>query len=124
MRKVCFLISHIGSGSEGVLRSLSQCRRVACYRTGQVYSHPLMVEELTSLPHTLDNTAAVWVDELQHNYQFSSKPLYSFCRFIYMVREAEPTLNSLVEAGYKPESAMRYYCYRLRRMCEMARRTP
>jgi hypothetical protein len=114
----------MGSCSEDLFSSLSGNQRVVCYRTGRVYSHPLVVEELTSLPHKLDNTAAIWMDELLHNYQFSCKAMYSFCKFIYMVREAEPTLNCLVEAGYRPDAAVRYYCYRLRRMCEMARKTP
>ena len=124
MKKVCLLISHEHSDSKALLNVLSNNPRLSCYNTGRVYNHALSLEELTALPHKIDNVAAIWMEMLLHNYQFSCKSLYPICKFIYMIREAEPTLNALVESGYRPDAALRYYTYRLRRICEMARCTP
>ena len=124
MKKVCLLISHEQSGSGALFDILGANTRVQAYHTGRTYNHPLVLGAVTSLPHKNCTTAAIWLDELLHNYQFSCKELYKVCRFVYMVRPAEPTVNALILAGYEPDCAARYYCYRLRRMCEMAKRTP
>ena len=124
MKKVCLLVSHEQSGSSALFNILGAHPRVQAYNTGRVYNHTLVLQELTGLPHKTQTAAAIWLEQLQHNYQFSCKELYGVCRFLYMVRPAEPTLNALIAAGYDPGCAARYYCYRLRRLCEMAKRTP
>jgi len=104
--------------------------RIQGIRVDVPYIHPGSLEILTSHPHKLDNTAAIYMDELLYNYSFAFPPLYQWCKFIYLVREARPTLNTIVSKPqsfsykYSPESANKYYKYRLRRMCEMAKRTP
>ncbi len=123
MKKVCFLIGHEQSGSNILFDILSANPRIQGYKTLTTYNHPLSLESLTNLPHKLRNTAAIWLTELLHNYQFSCKKLYNICKFIYMIRPAEATLNGLVDV-YDAECAAMYYCYRLQRICEMAKRTP
>lgn len=71
------------------------------------------------------NSAAIYLTDLLYNWQFCHRGLYDICRFIYLVREPEGSLNHLIRnRHYLPEFAVRYYCYRLRRICEMAKRTP
>jgi hypothetical protein len=66
------------------------------------------------------------MDELLYNYSLSTKYALNVCKFIYVIRDAESTLNLLMEneSFKKPIHAQRYYLYRLRRICEMAKRTP
>jgi hypothetical protein len=66
------------------------------------------------------------MDELLYNYCLSIKYAYNVSKFIYIIRDAEPTLNWLMENELfkTPLHAQRYYLYRLRRICEMAKRTP
>ena len=124
MKKVCLLVTHEQSGSPALFNILAAHPRIQGYHTGRTYNHPLVLQELTALPHKTQTAAEIWLDELSHNYQFSCKELYRICRFLYMVRPAEATLNALIFSGFEPDFAARYYCYRLRRICEMAKRTP
>jgi hypothetical protein len=56
---------------------------------------------------------------------FSCKNLYGICSFVYVIRSARASLNEiLLDNKYKPECAVNYYRFRLRRIYEMAKRTP
>lgn len=124
MKKVCFLVTHLCADADALLDTFAANPRIQVQRTGRVYGHPLALEELTALPHKTRNAAALWLDVLYHNYQFCNKALYPVCKFLYLVCPAERTLACLMKGGYEPDFAARYYCYRLRRLAEMARRTP
>lgn len=63
------------------------------------------------------------IDELVYNHS-CTEVMYRMCKFIYVVREADQSIKCLVEhCGYQPLQAVRYYCFRLRRLCEMAKQT-
>lgn len=125
MKKVLFLTSHLNSGSSVYFDILNTNYRVQGHHSPYPYTSPESYRFLTSHPHKLRNTAAVWMDELLYNHQFQWEGFYDGCKFIYVIREAEPTLCGLVEKfNFKPLNALRYYTYRLRRMCEMGKRTP
>jgi len=127
MRKILFLVSHLGSGSDLLYKSLNLHPRIQGFKStgNNVYAHPLNMLSLINSRHKLHNSSAIFMDELLYNYCFQIKSAYQTCKFIYVVRDAEPTLNWLVEnEKFKPIQAQRYYLYRLRRICEMAKRTP
>lgn len=125
MKKVVFLVSHLGSGSNLLSNILDNNPRIQGFRTGKSYVNFHSLESLTDQPHKLDNTAAIYMDELNFNYNLASKSLYSSCKFIYFIREARGSLEDLIlNYKYYPAAAMRYYCYRLRRICEMSKNTP
>lgn len=124
MKNILFIVSHLGSGSHILFNSLNRNPRVQGFRIDKPYSNPLALEHLTSHPHKLDNTAAIYMEELLFNYSFSCPQAYDYCKFIYLIRDARPTLNNIVTLGYDPICADLYYRYRLRRICEMAKRTP
>jgi hypothetical protein len=96
------------------------------FRTEISYNHYSSVELLSEQKHKIDDSSAIYMDLLLFNYEFSCTSLYDHCKFIYFIREAKPTLNKIIEdyPQYKPETALKYYCFRLRRICEMAKRTP
>src|SRR3989344_1392876 len=110
MKKVCFLASHLDSGASILFDIMHQNPRVEGYRLQKTYNHPLSLEMLTNQPHKCKNAAAIYLTELNHNYEFHCKALYSLCRFIYVIREPRSTLNKLM-AIYKDDAATRYYCY-------------
>lgn len=128
MHKILFLASHLGSGSSVLYKSLNEHPKIQGFKSklGNVYTHPFNLLSLVNNRHKLHNSSAVYMDELLYNYLFSIKYAYNVSKFIYVIRDAEPTLNWLMENELfkTPLSAQRYYLYRLRRICEMARHTP
>ena len=130
MKNMLFIVSHLGSGSNILFDWLDKNPKIQGNRIPMYYSNPIDLEAITSKPHKTDNTAAIYMDELLFNYSFACPQLYNTCKFIYFIREARPTLNKIVstttslQIKYTPERACKYYKYRLRRMCEMSKRTP
>jgi hypothetical protein len=90
------------------------------------YTSPLTYSHLVNQRHKLNTNAAIWMDELMFNHLLCTEAFYyGVAKFIYVIREPFPTINGIVSHHkYSPEAAVRYYCYRLRRLCEMAKRTP
>ena len=124
MKKVAFVVSHLGSGSEELVRILNENPRVIIHNTDRSYTHPSDFDWLFDQEHKLDNAAAIYGHCLLHNWSFASKALYEICQFIYLIRPAKPSLNIIQAKNYTPHTACRYYCFRLRRICEMAKQTP
>jgi hypothetical protein len=125
MKKVCFIASHLMSGSSTLFEMLDHNPRVQGFRSSRPYYDMPTIMALTKHPHKLNTQAAIFVDELLYNYWLQTKDAYRYCKFIYVVRPPEGVLGELVaQKLYKPQQACDYYCYRLRRMCEMAKRTP
>ncbi len=122
MKNVVFLISHLGSGSDALSNILNRNPRVWMTKTGESYIHPLDLVNLTDLLHKAETSASYWGDHLLFNHQIGHKAFYEICKFIYMMRPARAALNEM--QGYEPFYAMRYYCYRLRRMWDMFKKTP
>lgn len=127
MKKVVFIASHMYSGSSALYHAMDCNPRIQGFpgRIPNEYSTVLGIYGLTLKPHKCDNRSAIYMDELLHNYQLSTKGSYDVCKFVYVIRPPETTLNLLISNDrIKPAFAVRYYTYRLRRLCEMAKRTP
>jgi hypothetical protein len=123
MHKILFIVSHLGSGSDVLCNILNKNPRVQWYNPNIIYDHPFRLEGLTNQKHKLNSLAAIWMDHLLHNFYFSNKSLYKICKFIFVIREAKATLNGIVKNKEDADSMFRYYIYRLRRICEMAKST-
>lgn len=127
MKRILFIASHLFSGSDALYKHLDQYDRVHGFRTNgqRMYWHPLDFLEFTERRHKLPNMAAIYMEEVLFNYCLGTKDAYKYCKFIYVVRPPRPVLNLMVASKQcQPAFAYRYYCYRLRRLCEMAKRTP
>ena len=126
MKNVLFVASHLFSGSDDLIAVLNENERIQIHNTSLEYNHPVVLESLYSLGHKVNNTAAIYGDHILFNMQFGNAVFYDFTKFIYVIRAAKPTLNEIIK--YKKEyselTACRYYCFRLRRIYEMARKTP
>jgi hypothetical protein len=127
MKKILFVCSHLYSGSSALFEMLNQHPKIQGYNIAPLnfYTNPLNLLSLTEQDHKLNNRSAIYMDHLLFNHHLSTKAAYQECEFVYVVREPRAVLNFLVRnEKLKPIFALRYYTYRLRRLCEMAKRTP
>jgi len=127
MNKICMICSHCCSGSDFLYNAMNDHSRIQGYFNGNYnyYENPQSLLYLTNSEHKLNNRAAIYMDHILFNYQISTKNIYRNCDFIYVIREPYHVLHEMVfNLKYKPEHALNYYSYRLRRICEMAKKTP
>lgn len=124
MKKVCFVVSHLGSGSGSLVASLNSHPQCEIQESSTCYENPASVRWLFRLGHKCRDASAVYGDHLLFNSSISSRSLYGTCRFILLVRPARSSLEGIMGHGYLPEQAAAYYRFRLRRICEVARRCP
>ena len=123
MKKVTFVISHLGSDSTELVRILNENPRIKIHTSNTNYESVSDLDWLFESGHKTNNSSAIYGDHLLYNTQLSTIALYKFCQFIYVIRPARPSLN-IISCTKGAKSAYRYYCFRLRRICEMAKRTP
>lgn len=124
MQNVLFVVSHFGSESFDMLETLNGNPRLVVYNSNGLYTHMEQFENLTSFPHKISDTSAIYGDHLLTNTTYYCEAFYQHCRFIYCLSPAKQALPRIVDKGYKLEGAESYYRFRLHRICEMAKRTP
>lgn len=122
MKKTLLIASHIGSGSDILFDILNENPRVMGYRTGEPYISYNSFMKLSAVRHKTNNSAAIWMDELLHNHTLQIKDAYRWSKFVYLVAPPRVSMGKIFQIYGK--TASRYYGYRLRRICEMAKRTP
>lgn len=124
MKNVCFIVSHLGSGSSDLVEVMNGNPRCSIQSSSVRYEWPGDLDWLFASPHKCRNSSAIYGDHLLFNTSLSCRNLYERCRFIYVVRPARASLNEIAKGRkYLPKFAARYYSFRLRRICETARRT-
>ena len=65
-----------------------------------------------------------YFDQILFNHEFSCKELYNHLNFIYLIGEPRKTITNIVYNNiYDEKTACNYYCFRIRRMYEMIRRS-
>ena len=74
--------------------------------------------------HKCRDASAVYGDHLLFNASVTSKEMYGRFLNIFVVRPARHSLNEIINMGYNERGASSYYRFRLRRICEMAKRSP
>ncbi len=122
MKTCLFILSHLGADSSVLFKSLDKNPMIQGYNTEIIYDHPEALENLTSQGHKLDNSSAIYMEELLYNHFISSKHIYKLAKFIVLIRQPKESLNEIVYSyDYTPYDAFKYYCYRLRRIAEMSK---
>jgi len=122
-----FIATHMGSGGSMLMDMILANRKAGRIRREptQVYADPTTLLLFQRSAAILRPHARVFLDRLTLNHELLNSNFYDLCDYIYLVRDAEGTLNSLVESGkFTPQAALRYYSFRLRRLCELAKKTP
>lgn len=122
MKNILLIISHLNSGSDELMACLNENERIDLKSNLLTYDNPEMLASLYGLGHKLDNTAAIYGGQILFNKDFCNFAFYKFCKFIYFVRSPKDTLNQfkINNPNYSDLTACRYYCFRLRRIYEMA----
>ena len=124
MNKIVFVCSHLYSGSQSLIESMNQHPRIQFHNLAPVmmYSSPLNLQTLSNQGHKCKNKSAIYMDHLLYNYELSTASAFSYCKFIFVIRPPETTLNFLIsEKKYKPEFAARHYSFRLRKLCQLSK---
>lgn len=127
MKKIVFLCSHLYSGSGMVYDAMNLHPKIQGYKNISTnrYMSPVDLLTLTNYNHKIKNRSAIYMDEILYNYQISSKDIYRYCKFIYLVRRPIVPISFNISLDKKKINyAILYYKFRLRRLCEMAKRTP
>lgn len=122
MGRLTLFCTHPGAGHEPILASLSRHRNVECLRSGNRYTHPDQVLEVLSRSHKRADARALWVDVILHNDELAWRDVGKWCPLIFFAREPGGSIPSM--SGMTESAARDYYRYRLRGMCEYARRVP
>lgn len=123
MKKVVFITTHIAAKAEVLTHSLNLNERIDIQNTYTEYVHPTDLHKLLQKPHKCRSSAAIYGDHIFHNINFQCKRLHDICTFIYVIRGAQ-SLKEMFIGQSNIKSAYSYYCFRIRRIYEMAKRTP
>lgn len=121
MKKVLFINSHLGSGADKLMSVLSKNKRIQNFKNLAPFNHPEDLAKLTDKRHKCDNTAAIYMHGLWNNTHWVKPPCREVSQFIHLIREPRATLS---EVQGKPKDVLNGYCYRLRGIYEMVKRTP
>ena len=123
MRNILFVVSHYGSESQDLVDILNENPRTVVYNSNGLYTHVEHFENLTSFPHKISDTSAIYGDHLLTNITYYCESFYKHCKFIYLFSPPKLALPRIVDMKYSVEGAESYYRFRLHRMCEMAKRS-
>ena len=127
MKKLVFICGHAYSGSNALYEAMNQHPRIQGFRRNgfNTYENKLSLLRYTQQKHKLNNRSAIYMDELLYNQQLQTKDAYEICKFIYVIRHPIASISLMIAKDkIKPSFACRYYSFRMRRLCEMAKRTP
>lgn len=81
------------------------------------------LESVFQQKHKYKRNNAVYAVTGCFNPQFCNPVFYKLFKFIYLIRDPKYSLP-IIFNNHKQEEGYNYYCFRLRRICEMARQTP
>ena len=124
MKKVVFLMSHVGSGSNALYALLASNPRIMGLENDNVYDNQASLITAAERKHKLNNASRMYLDHILYNFQYNLRP-DPWVRMVFLAREPEGSIDYMVNRRiFRRPEAKRYYLYRMRRMCELARRNP
>jgi hypothetical protein len=130
-KRAILLISHHGCNIVDLYNNLLKTTRINGFtrkitKRASDYDDPVC-GYLFNKNHNWPKKDKIYLDVLLFNYQISCKELYKNknVEFIYYLGNGISTIKKIIQnTGLDEESARRYYCFRLRRICEMMEKTP
>lgn len=127
MRKTVFVITHVGSGYEILLSTLFNNPRIIPILNQSQNTYTNMFDIINApIEHGFYTKASIFLDCILYNHLFSAYDSFDLCNFIYFVDEPKFSLPRISKEKRNNNmiTCQRHYLYRLRRICEMAKRTP
>lgn len=130
-KKAILLISHYGCEIFNLYSNLIKINRI----NGFVRKNPKRISDyddpictyLFSKKHSYPKKDKIYLDILLFNYQITSKELFKNqnIEFLFYLGNGISTIEKIVQTtGLNEEAAKRYYCFRLRRICEHIEKLP
>lgn len=117
-------MSHSGSGSNSLYALLGGHSRIMGIENNNIYQSDMSLFSVSNMKHKLTNSSRMYLDHILYNFQYSLKPNI-WVKMIFLVREPEASIDYMVNRKlFKKSEAKRYYLYRIRRICELAKRNP
>jgi hypothetical protein len=122
MNKILLIVSHLESGSDVLVQSLDSGVKLQRLNFN-LYSN------LDCLSFKRPNTEyrkrpKVYFDHILYNHEFSCKELFKYLNFIYVVGDPKKSLDNIVHnKTYDERTACNYYCFRVRRIYEMIKKS-
>jgi hypothetical protein len=124
MKKIVIINSHRYSGSTLLYQAMCNHSLIQGYDEKRTYFTAFDLLEFNRFSHKIKAKSAIYLREVLSNQYLSTKMDYSKVFFIHIIRRPIDTLNFLInEEKMSPSFALRHYCFRLRRICEIAKRT-
>lgn len=121
MNNIVLICSHLESNSDNLVYNLNSGSKFQKLNTTY---NDVKCLTLNKPNFEYRKRPKVFFDHILYNYEFSCKELYKYINFIYVIGEPKKTLKNIVFKNiYDEKTAFNYYCFRLRRMYEMARRS-
>jgi hypothetical protein len=122
MNKILLVVSHLGSGSDGLIQNLDSGVRLQKLNYG-LYSN------LDCLSFKRPNAEyrkrpKVYFDHILYNHEFSCKELFKYLNFVYVIGDPRNSLKNMVyNKIYNEQTTCNYYCFRVRRIYEMIKKS-
>lgn len=124
VKRVLLSVTHLASGSLQLLSLLNHNPRVQFTNTQTPIRDYTDLQAVTSIPHKMNSVASMYAIEINHNFQLGPRTSIPHAHHLFLIRRPDPSIGMMVEHGvYRQHEAAMYYCYRLRRICEIAKRT-
>jgi hypothetical protein len=122
MNKILLIVSHLESGSNILIQNLDSGVRLQSLNFN-LYSN------LDCLSFKRPNTEykkrpKVYFDHILYNHEFSCKELFKYLSFVYVIGDPKKSLDNIVyNKTYDERTACNYYCFRVRRIYEMIKKS-
>jgi hypothetical protein len=122
MNKILLIVSHLESGSESLVQNLDSGVKLQRLNFN-LYSN------LDCLSFKRPNTEyrkrpKVYFDHILYNHEFSCKELFKYLNFVYVIGNPKKSLDNIVHnKTYDERTACNYYCFRVRRIYEMIKKS-
>lgn len=121
MNKILLLCSHLESGVDTLSENLNSGSKLqkldASYNTIDCLF-------LNKTNFQYNKRPKFYFDQILFNHEFSCKELYKHLNFVYLIGDPRKTITNIIfNKTYDEKTACNYYCFRVRRIYEMIRRS-
>lgn len=112
-------MTHLGSRSNNLVELLQVNDRIQFNKSKINFDSYSSLEKLTSIKHKKNDLSAIYGAVLNFNENVSNKFIFNVSKLIYFI--SNPLVDfSIIENEYGVDGGIRYFCYRLRRIYEIA----
>jgi hypothetical protein len=121
VNKILLICSHLESGSDLVVENLDSGSKLRKLNASYSTLNCLFLNKKNTV---YNKRPKVYFDHILYNHEFSCKELYKHVNFVYIIGNPKKTITNIVyDNVYNEKTALNYYCFRIRRIYEMIKRS-